>query len=187
MDAPWHYAPTAEGRPARTIDEIPLEWCFSDGVALDLRHKLPGEFITVDDLQAALDKIAYKLKPLDIVLLMTGCDKKIGSKEYFDQPGMGRESTPWVVEQGVKVIGIDAYGFDRKFADMAADFKRTGDGHYIWPAHFAGITKEYCHIEKMANLDLIPRPHGFKVAVFPIKIKAASAGWARPIAFVEED
>ncbi|HEY6030262.1 MAG TPA: cyclase family protein, partial [Gaiellaceae bacterium] len=26
VDAPWHYAPTSEGRPARTIDELPLEW-----------------------------------------------------------------------------------------------------------------------------------------------------------------
>ena len=28
LDAPWHYWPTSEGKPARTIDEIPLEWLF---------------------------------------------------------------------------------------------------------------------------------------------------------------
>lgn len=39
LDAPWHYAPTSEGRKSRTIDEIPLEWCFGDGVVLDLRQK----------------------------------------------------------------------------------------------------------------------------------------------------
>src|SRR6266511_3515243 len=45
LDAPWHYAPTSEGRPARTIDEIPLEWCYGEGVVLDLRHKSDGEMI----------------------------------------------------------------------------------------------------------------------------------------------
>jgi kynurenine formamidase len=56
----------------------------------------------------------------------------------------------------------------------------------IWEAHFAGIEKGYCHMEKMANLDQIPVPHGFKVACFPINIKSASAGWTRPVAIVDE-
>lgn len=43
LDAPWHYHPTMnQGEPARTIDHIPLEWCFSDGVKLDF-SKVPGE------------------------------------------------------------------------------------------------------------------------------------------------
>ena len=35
VDAPYHYAPTSEGRPARRIDEVPLEWCFAPGVVLE--------------------------------------------------------------------------------------------------------------------------------------------------------
>jgi hypothetical protein len=31
---------------------------------------------------------------------------------------------------------------------MVADYRRTGDGRHIWPAHFAGLTREYCQIEK---------------------------------------
>src|SRR5262245_44967336 len=27
VDAPFHYGPLSEGKPARTIDEVPLEWC----------------------------------------------------------------------------------------------------------------------------------------------------------------
>ena len=75
----------------------------------------------------------------DIVLLHTGADKRLGSPDYFAQPGLGREGVLWLVEQGVRVIGIDAYTLDRPFADMVADYRRTGDGRYIWPAHFAGI------------------------------------------------
>jgi kynurenine formamidase len=185
VDAPFHYGPVSEGRPAATIDELPLEWFYSDGVLLDLRHKRPGQFIEITDLEQALEAISYRLKPLDIVMLHTGCDLKMGSAEYFEQPGMGRESTLWLVEQGIKVIGIDAFGFDRPFAAMAEDFRRTGDGRYIWPAHFAGITRSYCQIEKLAHLERIGRPHGFKVAAFPVKIAGASAGFARVVAFVE--
>ena len=186
VDAPFHYGPVSEGAPAATIDELPLEWFFSDGVVLDLRHKQPREFIEIADLERALVAIDYTLRPLDIVLLHTGCDRKLRSPEYFEQPGMGRESTLWLVEQGIKVIGIDAFGFDRPFAAMAEDFRRTGDGRYIWPAHFAGITRSYCQIEKLANLDAIGRPHGFRVAAFPVKIRGASAGFARVVAFVDE-
>jgi kynurenine formamidase len=184
VDAPYHYAATSEGRPARRIDEVPLEWCFAPGVVLDVRHKAAGDFITIEDLQQALERIDYTLRPLDIVLMHTGADKRLSSRDYFAQPGLGREGVLWLVEQGVKVIGIDAYTLDRPFADMVADFRRTGDGRFIWPAHFAGVTKEYCQIEKLANLDQLPRPHGFWVSCLPVKVKGASAGWCRAVALV---
>lgn len=184
VDAPYHYGPESEGRPSRTIDEVPLEWCFAPGVVIDVRHIPAGEFITVADLETALQKIEYRLQPLDIVLLQTGADKRMGTREYFAQPGLGREGVLWLVEQGVRVIGIDAYTLDRPFQNMVADFRRTGDGRYIWPAHFAGITREYCQIEKLANLDALPQPHGFYVSCLPVKIQGASAGWCRAVALV---
>jgi kynurenine formamidase len=186
VDAPYHYGAVSEGQPARTIDQVPLEWCLAPGVVLDVRHKAAGEFLTVADLQAALGRIGHRLQPFDIVLLHTGVDKRLGSPDYFAQPGLGREGVLWLVEQGVKVIGIDAYTLDRPFANMVADYRRTGDGRFIWPAHFAGITREYCQIEKLANLDLLPRPHGFYVSCLPVKIRGASAGWCRAVALVPE-
>lgn len=190
VDAPFHYAATtADGEPAMTIDEVPLEWCHGDGVVLDLRHIGAGELIEVADLEQALAKIDYELKPGDIVLLYTGADEKLLSKEYFDaQPGMGRESTLWLVrDKGIRVIGIDAFGFDRPLTAMRDEFKRTGDGRCIWPAHFVGIEEPYCQIEKLANLGALPKPHGFQVSCFPLKIRGASAGMTRVVAFVDED
>lgn len=186
VDAPYHYGATSEGKPARRIDEVPLEWCFAPGVVLDMRHKDPGSFIDVEDLEKALTQIEHVLQPLDIVLLQTGADKRLDSPAYFAQPGLGREGTLWLVERGVRVIGIDAYTLDRPFASMVADYQRTGDGRYIWPAHFAGLTREYCQIEKLANLDQIPSPKGFYVSCLPVKIAGASAGWCRAVALVPE-
>ncbi len=187
IDAPYHYGATSGGKPARRIDEVPLEWCFAPGVVLDLRHREHGELITAADLEGALERISYRLQPLDIVMIHTGAAARWGSREYLRQPGLGREGTLWLVERGVRVIGIDAWTLDRPFDAMVADFSRTADGRVIWPAHFAGITSEYCQIEKLANLEKIPRPHGFYVSCLPVKIKGASAGWCRAVALVPRD
>lgn len=187
VDAPYHYGSTSEGRPARTIDEVPLQWCFAPGVVLDVRHVPAGEFITLEHLQQQLDQIGYTLRPGDIVLLRTDCDKRMGGPDYFAQPGLGREGVLWLVDHGVRVIGIDAYTLDRPFANMVADFQRTGDGRYIWPAHFAGYDREYCQIEKLANLEQIGRTSGFWISCLPVKIRAASAGWCRAVALVPAD
>jgi kynurenine formamidase len=39
LDAPWHYGATSGGKPARTVDQVPLEWCCGDGVVLNFTHK----------------------------------------------------------------------------------------------------------------------------------------------------
>jgi kynurenine formamidase len=184
VDAPYHYASTSGGKRARTIDELPLEWFHAPGVVLDMRHLANGEEITVDHLRTELDRINYVLDPLDIVLIQTGADRRLGSARYFEQPGLGRPGVLWLCDQGVKVIGIDAYTLDRPFAAMKADYERTQDGRFIWPAHFAGLEREYCQIEKLANLEQIGRPFGFTVSCLPVKIAAASAGWCRAVALV---
>lgn len=58
VDATYHYGAVSEGRPARTIDQVPLEWCFAPGVVLDVRHKQAGEFLAVADLEGALQRIS---------------------------------------------------------------------------------------------------------------------------------
>ncbi len=56
----------------------------------------------------------------------------------------------------------------------------------FWESHLLGREKEYCQIERLANLETLPRPTGFTVSAFPFKLERASAGWARVVAIVEE-
>ncbi len=186
LDAPYHYHPTMDrGKAALTIDQIPLQWCFSDGVLLDFRHKPDGDRITAKDVQAELVRIGYELKPLDIVLIQTGADDAWGTEKYLTRgAGMDRESTLFLTEKGIRLVGIDAWSWDRPLPFLAEEFRKTGDAGVIWEAHFAGIEIGYCHMEKMANLNAIPMPSGFKVCCFPVKIKNASAGWVRPVAII---
>jgi len=187
VDAPWHYAPVSEGKKAHSIDEMPIEWFYGNGVVLDMRHKPQGAAVTTADLKAALKKINYTLKPGDIVCLQTGADRYWGTREYYNAGcGLVRESTLWLIEQGVRVIGTDAWGLDRPFNAIRADFQKSRDKTIIWSAHYAGMEKEYCQIEKLTNLEKLPRATGFKIACFPVKIRGASGGWVRVAAIFED-
>jgi len=185
VDAPYHFWPESEGKPAKTVDEIPLEWCYGDGVVLDFSHRKAGDLIMPVDIKESLAKIGYNLKPFDLVFIRTDVWKKFGEPGYQNlHPGMSEEATLWLVEKGIKMMGIDAWGWDRPFNVMADEYKSGVKGK-LWAAHYAGAKKEYCHIEKMTNLDKLP-PFGFKAACFPVKIKKASAAWTRAVAILEE-
>ena len=187
MDAPWHYGPTVAGEPSRKIDQVPLEWCYGDGVVLDLRHKNAGDWITEDDIEGCLEKIGYEIKEGDIVLLWTGTDEKRGDPDYSElHPGMSIEATEYLLDRGVRVICIDAFGFDRPFRNQIPEFK-AGKRESLMPCHhILGRRREYFQIEQIRGIGQIPRPHGFKLACFPINIKEASGAWVRPVAIVEE-
>lgn len=182
LDAPYHYAPMSEGKAAKTIDCIPLEWCYGDGVVLDFHHFERERPINVKDIENMLEKITYKLKPLDIVLIRTDASKSWFEENYRSLgAGLTAESTEWLIDQGVKVMGIDAWTWDQPFDVM---LKKNKPERFL-EAHKVGYKREYCHIESLANLDMIPRPFGFKVAVFPIKVENASGAWTRAVAIVD--
>lgn len=185
LDAPWHYSPVSEGKRSRTIDEIPLDWCFSDGVVLDMRHKKDGDAISVEDIKNELHRIGYEIKPMDIVLIMTGNDKMMGSPDYFHKgSGMSAEATRWILDHGVKITGIDSWGWDTPLQGQAKKAKEKGLNNHFWEAHFVGVDKEYCHLERLTNLDALP-PFGFRVCCFPMKIKNGSAGPSRVVAIMD--
>jgi kynurenine formamidase len=185
MDAPWHYGPTCEGRPARTIDQVPLEWCYGPGLVLDMRHLQPDEGMSVAHAQAALDRMEHAIRPGEIVLVQTGNDRLLGSRAYFTRgPGVTAEATRWLLDQGVRLTGLDAWGWDTPLALQARQARQTGRNDIFWAAHFVGTEKEYCHMERLANLDRLPAK-GFTVCAFPLKVAGGSAGPARVVALLD--
>jgi kynurenine formamidase len=186
IDVPWHYYPTVAGKLAKTIDQIPLEWCYGDGLVVNMSHKLDFEAITIYDIQQDLAKTGAVLKAGMIVLIKTGRDKFNGTKQFADVgTGMSKEATEWLIDKGIKVMGIDQWGWDLPMRYMIQKAKETNNQHVFWQAHLVGREKEYCHIEQLVNLGALP-PFGFKVWVFPLKIVGASAAPARVVAILED-
>ena len=182
VDAPWHYNSTVEGAIAKTIDELPLEWFHAPGVVLDFTAKADGDAITTQEIEAELKRIGHELAPLDIVLVRTGRDAAYGRLEYIGLgPGVTAEATRWLHEQGVRVMGIDAWGWDRPLWMQAEDAKAAGEPGIFWAAHQVDL--EYSQIERLVNLDRLP-PTGFTVSCFPLRLVGGSAAPARVVGLV---
>jgi kynurenine formamidase len=187
LDAPWHFASTMDrGKPASTIDEIPLDWCYRPGVKLDFRALPDGHVVSAAEVEAELARIGHTLEPLDIVLINTAAGKRYGEPDYVNSGcGMGREATLYLTSRGVRVTGTDAWSWDAPFVHTARRYAATKDASIIWEGHKAGREIGYCHLEKLHNLEMLPST-GFLVACFPVKIRRASAGWTRAVAILNE-
>ena len=186
MDAPYHYHSTMDnGKRAITIDEVPLEWCFNKGIKLDLRSYDDGYVLTKSDIKSELKKINYSINPLDIVFINTSAGGRYGEDDFLSKGcGIGRDATIFLLDQGVRLTGTDAWSWDAPFIHTAKKFEVSKDASLIWEGHRAGMVTGYSHIEKLTNLDQLP-DYGFTVSAFPFKIKHGSAGFVRVVAILD--
>lgn len=170
----------------QTIDELPLDWFFRPGIKFDFRDMPDGYVVQPEDIEAELKRIGHDLQPLDIVLINTKASEYYGTNEYIDHGiGIGKEATLYLTrDHGVRVTGIDAWGWDAPFKFAKEEWLKDRDANKIWQGHWAGIEQPYCHMEKLLNLETLP-DKGFTVSCFPWKIKGASAGFIRAVAMFD--
>ena len=187
LDAPYHFATTMnKGDRAITIDEVDLNWCFQPGVKLDFTRFADGYVVNAADVEAELARIGHTLTPLEIVVVNTAAGMRYGSDDYVTAGcGMGYEATMYLLERGVRLTGTDGWSWDAPFVHTREKYLETGNAGLIWEGHKAGRDIGYCHLEKLHNLEVLP-PTGFTIACFPMKIRAASAGWTRAVAIFED-
>jgi kynurenine formamidase len=104
MDAPIH---VAENTP--TLTGYPLWRFFGTGVAVSIPKGKWG-VVTPKDLERAEPKIQKN----DIVMINTGSHRNYGDNpDYFAySPGLYKEAAEWLVERGVKLVGIDVQALD---------------------------------------------------------------------------
>jgi kynurenine formamidase len=173
VDAPWHYNSTIAGQRAATIDELPLDWFHGPGVVLDMSAREDGDPMTAADAEGELARIGHELRPGDIVLVRT---------DYIARgPGVTAEATRWLYDQGVRVMGIDAWGWDAPLHLQAAAARERDQPGVFWAAHQCDLP--YCQIERLVNLAALPAD-GFTVSCFPLKVAGGSAGPARVVAML---
>ncbi len=184
VDAPWHYNSTIGGQPAKTIEQLPLEWFHAPGVVLDLSAKEDGDAVTAAEIEAELARVGHELAPLDIVLVRTDRDAFYGEPDYMGRgPGVSAEATHWLHERGVRVMGIDAWGWDRPLWMQAEDVARERRPGIFWEAHQTDL--EYSQIERLVGLGELPAT-GFTVSCFPLRLVAGSAAPARVVAILPD-
>jgi len=164
VDVPAHFI-----KNGITVEHVPLEKCMGKGVVIDVSRKTSNSEITVEDIDKVLRELSLTIGPGWIVLFYTGYDKKIGTPEFFNHPGLGWAASRYLAGLKVNAVGIDAPSID----------------HEPYPAHKTLLSQGILIYENLTNLDLLLGNIGFKFIGLPLKIRAGSASPVRAIAIIE--
>jgi kynurenine formamidase len=182
VDAPWHYNSTIGGERAQTIDELPLDWFLAPGLVVDATDRPDGQALSAADME---ERVPRPPAERDIVLVHTGRDAYIDDADYIARgPGVTAEATRWLFERGVRMMGIDAWGWDEPLHMQAERAKQSGERGVFWAAHQCDLP--YSQIERLVNLDKLPL-QGFEVACFPLRLVGGSAAPARVVAILRDE
>ncbi len=140
IDAPMHML--AGGK---SLDQIPVEQFVG-----------PGKYIEVKD-SFSLDAVkAVGVEPGDIVLFHTGMSDHYSDSKYFHEyPVLTREIAQYLVDQKVKMVGLDTGS-----ADIAEDF----------PIHKQLLGGGVLIIENLTNLASLAGKN-FVVYALPLKLQ----------------
>jgi kynurenine formamidase len=96
---------------AKTIDEIPLERCFGEGLVIDMKHKADFDAIAIQDIEHFLKTEKLALGKGIIVLIKTGRNKFNGTKDFpYKGTGMSARATEWLrpgyKSNGYRLLGM---------------------------------------------------------------------------------
>jgi kynurenine formamidase len=95
-----------------------------------------------------------------IVLILTGSDKKFGTKEYFTEHSVIPDDfAEELVKRKIKMVGIDFFSPDK----------------YPFPVHQILFKNKVLIIENLTNLESLLSLGSFKVVALPIKTETDSA------------
>jgi len=133
----------------------PEHYCGA-GVLVSLKDIPAKSAISKEQVIKAAEK-AGGIKKGDIAIFNLGYSHLYGTDTYADSPYFSNEAICWIVDQGVKMMGVDAGG-----VEIPRDEQHVN--------HAALFSKNVLLIENLANLDSVP-VNRFMVYAFPLFIK----------------
>lgn len=167
IDGPMHVIPG--GMP---LGNLPLETFYGPGVLVNTPKGHNGE-VSVSDLEANVPAIQQG----DIVLIYTGWGDKLSSPDYPSfHPYLAEEGARWLVNKGVRMVGIDVSSVDLPFSLRRENFK-YGTLRIL-------LENGIPVIHNLTNLTSILNKR-VTVSAFPINFTGADSSPARVIALVD--
>ena len=114
IEAPYHVV-----KDGNDLASIPLEQLCGEAIILNLTHVGAGEDITASMIQDAVEKAAG-MKEGDIVFCRFDRDKYIDDPDEQEIQRFTPESLEWLVEHGMKLMGVDTGGIELSRKDPRA-------------------------------------------------------------------
>ena len=211
LDAPRHFVTAG-----RTIDEIPIEWCFGEGVIVDLSDMLDElDLFYPEDIEKRVE-----VREGDILFIHTGWSKhaQFGSqpdeeKYIHRHPGPHFSICDWLLSKKIKIWGVDMISTDHPMNLPIGRFLGAGGlNHWkkvrgiceqkfgadkideLFPesayqlTHNALFPHDCVHVENMGGQIGAPELQNRRltIGVFPWLFKGGEAAFCRAVAFVED-
>ena len=172
VDAPCHFNPAPN---APSIDQVPLEDCYTEALCLDLSHVPLKHEITVAEMETALAATGEEIKPRDTVLIHMGVnDRLFGTPGYLhDFPGLHVDAVHWLADKRIVAFGVEAIS---PAPEGAPNFK----------AHTACAERGITHIECLWNLEALVGKGRFTFIGFHLKIRGGTASPIRAVAVLPD-
>ena len=183
--------------------ELPLENFYGTGVVVDI-PKGKWEIITPEDLEKATPRIEKG----DIVIIHTGSHRHWGhSDDYFmNGPGLNKAAGQWLVQKGIKALGVDMQALDHPCATYMVDHgvgpfvprlieeyrKETGrypkEDHPDWePVHTLLLSNNIMGFENVGgDIEMVVGKR-CTIAAFPLRWYQGDGSMVRMVAFIDED
>lgn len=141
------------------LSDVSVDNFIGNGYLIDARNK---------EINKSLLKDLPEQEDL-IILILTGFDKKFGTKEYFDNhPVVNLDFAKELVKHKIKMIGLDFFSPDK----------------YPFEIHKIFFEKNILIIENLTNLEKLLNFKKFKLIALPLKTETDSS-LARVIACVD--
>lgn len=163
VDAPCHFIPNGA-----SIEQVPLDICIGPAILVFFGNK---KVISADDLEERLKNF----KNLERLIVRFDWSERWGNLSYYkDYPYFSEEACCWLIEKGVKLLGMDTPSPD----DPRNNRKATMDS----PNHKLFLKSGIVLLEYLCNLKKLNGPNIFLIAL-PLKIEGADGSPARVIAY----
>jgi kynurenine formamidase len=160
---------------APPIDKFPLEYCITSAICLDVSDiPLRTQFGRAK-IEAELKKWNLGIRKGDTVLFYTAhYDRYYGQDIYMtDYPGLDREATEFIIDQGCINFGVDSPS-----PDMWYD--------KTYPCHTVCSERRITHMENLCNLDKVVGKR-FTFIALPLKIRGGTGSPLRAVGVVYGD
>jgi kynurenine formamidase len=211
LDAPRHFVTAG-----MTIDEIPIEWLYGEGVLVDLTDEMDELAIYTPEMIEA----RVEVREGDLLFLHTGWERhaQFGAepdeeKYIHRHPGAHPDLVPWLLEKKIHVWAVDCISTDHPMNLPIGRFLGKGmHGHCdkvraqceekfgkkkmkeLFPdaayqlTHNALFPHNCMHVENLGGDVMAPELQNKRLTlgVFPWKFRGGEAAFCRAVAFLEE-
>ncbi len=181
VDAPYHFYDGEFRQPrGKTIAELPLEKLSGEAVLIDVSDKHTTEPVSRALLEARAADQGAEVRQGDIAIIRFW-PKAWGEPmdEFLATRGLALDACEWLLEKGVKAVGVDHPNLEGRLAPEYGNIEAPGHLLFLHPA------REIPIIENLVNLPDIGRSR-FRFIALPLKINGATGSPIRPVAIVEE-